>query len=484
MKLRIVSVFVFSFFMFAAIPVLFSAGSEPMKIVGPNGEDITGTVNKLMEDNPNVAREFSRVFNEANKTAGAQGSSGTSTNASGTELSIRWTIKIDQNGKAYMIDENNPETTQQFPIGGGSRMLNSCTMRKINSAGSNDGDSAMGSSGIVNLPNASNGFSSSGLLNNGNNQGANSSAGFGNNSGYSVTTSSNKVDVQVQDVTPPRLSVNIEALDGRSGSLLEIKDTVAHQPLVKIPADSNPNDFYKNNSISPYDFQALAAKGLLNPKQKTVSVQGTVFSYNGSFTEKKDNVTSLPDAEWQKVTFPVEPGQLTNVKGIFIPEDVRIKFSAAATDEDEDYDEIKAEEGKTLNPYNTSTNNIGNAYKDFMKAPKDPSSEPSYAVQPQNGTILFPGIKKDSLKWKIIEKTPTGEQDYAVPEDPKSPFSVLFRVADPITDENVNPEDARYFLIAEVADTNGNETSVKLPIWVTKVSTGYQTIEQKSNRSN
>ena|GEM_PF-4563076 len=62
------------------------------------------------------------------------------------EIYVNWALKIDSQGKAYLVDQGNPETSQQFPIAGGARVFNGCTLRKIQKATNGGNGQASGKS--------------------------------------------------------------------------------------------------------------------------------------------------------------------------------------------------------------------------------------------------------------------------------------------------------------------------------------------------
>lgn len=499
-----------------------TAGAEAMKILGPDGQDITTKMQSLMEDNPTVMREMSRLFKEVENARNKQGAAGSgSGSGSGSELFINWAIKIDANGKAYLVDEGHPETSQQFPLAGGARMFNYCTMRKISGSGSGSSASGTGLGGSgggtgaggslagnnqggggagtgaggsgtgvdTSFPNAGNGFSANGFGTNWNNPGSgNANAGLpaGADSGYQVDTDFNKVDIGVKDVTPPNLTITIE-MPGQSSSLLTVQPSKDHQPVLKLPAQTSPRDFYTNNSASPFNTRALAESGYLQTKVKKVRGEGVVFDPSGRFTTVEHTVSARGNADWSRFESQLTPSTTRPEWALYVPEDVRFKIMVEAADEDEVYKTIQPPEGQQLNAYNQSVNRLGDAFTDYMRttaaqAQQAQQQNPNYAFNANDpAAIAFPGVEKNSVKWKIVQRDGGSTSDYLVPTDNTISVPVMFRNAN-YQPGSVDYSRYAYALVAEATDKAGNKTSIEMPIWVTSVSFGSKVMESGGDR--
>lgn len=481
-------------------------GEPAMKILGPDGQDITGNIQQLIEDNPAMMMEMSRAFNSAKQAANsAQKKAGQ--NDGDTELFVNWAVQLNEDGTMDIVDQGNPETCQQFPVAGGARMFNACVMRRVKSSiaqgceGSDSEDgglagitdsgngaaSPLGQAGLSDFgnafPTADNGFSADGY---GSKWGPNSSgnladSGFGDN--IEVTTSSNKVDIGVQDVSPPRLFFSLDSADGRPSSSLSVQAAQAHEPVVSIPEDTTLQDFYKNQSISPFKPQDLIGKGLVQGKQRSLIADGTLFNPEGTFEQLKTVVRSEPDAYAKNFNTEFDPGNLGEIKAIFVPQNVRIKIQADATDEDEVFEEIHPEPGEELDRYNQATTNLGLAYQRYINDMRSQENAPTNVLQGNDDyTATFPGIKPGSLKWKVVQRTGGTEVEYASPSEPKAPLHVLFRKHD-FKSVDEDPDNCNFMLVGEVEDQAGNKTALRIPIWVTATSFNPQTIQSDQNRT-
>lgn len=497
------------------------AAEPAMKILGPDGQDITGNIQQLMEDNPAVMREFSQAFKQieqaANQLEGqnpqaapadadapaAEGTPAADNGAAApatdggekTELFVKWTVQLNDDGTMALVDQGNPECTTQYPVGGGSRMFNVCTMRKIQSSltqngaqsGTLSGDdlpdpnSTSGSGGGFNFPNAGNGFSSSGFGNTwGPGIGNGSGSGFGN--GVSVTTSGNKVDISTLDVTPPELFISLDASDGRMSSAIKVNSALAHEPIVQIPEDSNPRTFYGDQAVSPFRPGDMMASGLVQGKGKKLTAEGMMFDPKGEFLKVEASTRAQPVAGTKNFDVQFTPSNLGDVKAIYVPENVRMKILTQAIDADEDFETIQPEPGQNLNRYNMAINNLGAAFQDFRREAAKTDAQVSHIFSGnENNTGTFPGIKAGSLQWKVVQRQGGTDVDYAVPPAPDSALHVLFRKSD--YKAGANPEDANFFLTGEVKDLAGNLTALRIPIWVTPTSFESSTMQQQSERN-
>ncbi|MFZ2960234.1 MAG: hypothetical protein WA705_25410 [Candidatus Ozemobacteraceae bacterium] len=523
-------------------------GQEEMKIIGPDGTDVTSTIQKLMEDNPIALKEMSRLFKDIKKPSNAADKASEGLQKASKELFVNWAIKIDRMGNTFLVDQGNPETSQQFPISGGARFLNQSVNRAIrpglvgadmgtcssgqgvggygnkttSGAGSTAGqgsnatpgdgsaggqgsntipgdgstgcqgtnltpgsDASCDSGSSCDIPNWDNGFSSSSFGKTWSNPGTGSQNDHGSNvqvpAGYEVKTGFNKVDINVQDITPPRLLVQID-VPGQSPSVLSIRDLAIHQPVLRLPEKTSPGQFYTQNNLSPFNSKGLIEKGFFQTKNKKVRADGTIFDPKGKLLSLEEVVPAASDADMRTFVSDIKGAKMKVIKGIFVPEDVRIKVSASAIDEDETYSKIQPEEGQELNRYNKSVNSVGAAFEKYMKsdAAKDPQAN-GFAFHPQDGEqINFPGLKAGSLKWSIVQKEGDTFSEYASSSDPGFPHSVIFRKVD--FKGSTDPDTSNYKLLAEVTDKSGNRTSVEIPIWVTPVSFNSRMIDADQER--
>jgi hypothetical protein len=518
------------------LPSVGFAYEPAMKILGPDGQDITGNIQEIMEDSPLMVQEFSRAFDKivdaANKAAGENAgkqsdddsdepaevevansggsSGGSSGDASGDasgevsgdasgdvsgdevaeggedgeeggeggdveveeELFIKWTVQLNEDGTMGLVDQGNPEVTAQFPVGGGSQMFNVCTVAKITKSINEKGAIAGTLTGDIvtekEPPVPANGFSSAGFdqtwTNGSTNGDDNSYAGD-----VSVSTSANKIDVAVLDITPPELFITLDASDGRSSSIINIKSTASHEPVIQIPEDSNPRDFYEDEDASPFDPDRMLSNGYIQGKAKLVTAEGSLFNPTGDHEKLEATLRSELIPGTRNYDAKIKGDNLGDIKALYVPENVRLRILMQAVDADETFDEIIPDEGEDLNKYNAVVNSIGQVYQDFRRDVNKGEGQVNHIFAGRSdNTATFPGIKAGSLQWQIVLKDGSLDTEYAAPTDPETPLHVIFRQSDYVAD--ADPEDANYFLVSEVEDDAGNKTTVRIPIWVTPTS--------------